>query len=342
MKQKLLLIIAVLFTANTFAQSKFYKDSTFTQAFSLLSGSTSVNNGQYWDDPDYTIPIGFNFHFFKDSTTNLYMNSILGPGGVLSTKPITQTTTFASMIIASASDLQDKDTSTNSSFSPLSYVLTGVAPNRIFKMQWKNAGFYNPISNGVLNDSMDLQLWLHETTDRIDIRFGTVNLVSTFLDLYDGGTGPLVAIVDSFDLTSGIPMKNYSFKNQINNPTLDSITNIFTTTPLPGMIGNPTSGMVFSFIPKKPTNGGSVGYSSIVSKVNNDILYFHQTQQVKIDIYNDIKNASYQIIDISGKIISQKSILKNKTLIDMSSFTNGMYIIQCKNNHESFNYKIVK
>jgi hypothetical protein len=129
------------------AQYTHYEDTSWVSSFNYLSSATSVNNGVFWDDDSYSIPIGFMFKFFNDSTNTIYLDGEFGSGAMLLTKPSTMSTVHISGMMPNGADLQDKDTSAMGSFSPISYALTGTVPNRIFKMEWRNAGFFNAIDN---------------------------------------------------------------------------------------------------------------------------------------------------------------------------------------------------
>ena len=122
---------------------------------------------------------------FSDTTDSIHISQEIGVGAFITMDSVLPTTAFATGIIAHGSDLVDRDTSGNGSSSPISYTLSGTAPSRIFKLEWKNAGFFNPIDNATsYDDFINLQLWLHEGSDAIEVRFGNGNYVSSNNDLY--------------------------------------------------------------------------------------------------------------------------------------------------------------
>ncbi len=337
--RKILFILYMLIPAISFSQYKYYKDSSFTQSFNYLSGTTSVNNGLFWDDPDYTVPLGFMFHLFNDSSNQLYLSSNLGLGAFVSIHPVSTSSTNATFIMASGCDLQDRDTSMIGSFSPISYTLSGTTPSRIFKMEWKNAGFLNAIDNGQYTDSMNLQLWLYETSNIVEVRFGNGNYVSPFSDLYDGGPGALVAIVDSLDLNTSFARMMYFLKNNPTNPALDSLVNLGIFSP-PGMNGNPASGSVYRFIPKVISNT-NVGYSTYTTTVSNDILYLADKNELRIDIFN-IDTFNYLITDLNGKAIEKGRLQKGRKNIDTKSFASGMYVLKLLSDKENVSFKFIR
>jgi hypothetical protein len=337
--KKLLLIICAFLALNANAQYKNYKDSTYTMPFNLLSSPVSVNNGAWWDDTDLVVNLGFYFRFFKDSVNQV---TVSGSGAMVSTTPDPFNKPFFNAIIAHGSDLQDKDTSGNGSFSPISYLMTGTAPNRIGKIEWKNAGFYNPIDNGNLADSIDFQLWLYETSDIIEVHYGNSNLVSPFADLYDGGPGAWFGIFDSLDINS--PnfdcRKAYNLSGNISNPQLDSATNLNFLSP-PGVTGNPTAGSVFRFIPKPKINGGGVGYDIFTKTESYNIDYYNNQNELRIDIFNG-DDFQFVLSDLNGRIIEKGPLSKGRKLIHTDHYSKGIYVLKLYSKSENTSFKFVK
>ncbi len=60
-----------------------------------------------------------------------------------------------------------------------------------------------------------------------------------------------------------------------------------------------------------------------------------------IDLQNTTKQYGFQIIDMTGKIIFNQSILNNKTEIDISNFSTGIYLIRLVNNNEIYTERLI-
>jgi hypothetical protein len=339
--------LVVLITTSTFAQKiSFYRDSTFTHTYTKLGGTViSVNNGQHWDDPDYNMSIGFNFKFFGDSSSTLYFDALNGVGASFNLKPTPADPIgkYFSVLTTFGADLINKDTAFSGSRSPITSQTSGMFPNRIFKLQFDNAGFYTPYTNGNLTDSIDFQLWLYETTNIIETRFGPNNLVSTIEDLYDDGPGAWVGIYDSLyiDSTLTLPLKKgYTFNDIIANPNLDSA-NIFPDLlngTIPGMTGNPTNGMVFRFIPsnvKVFAAGVKDQYLKNNTNItlNNNVLTILNNTNQKLDL---------NIIDMQGKSLIKKSFITSNNHLDVSYLPSAIYTVTLSNATSSITYKIAK
>ena len=291
----------------------------------------------WWDAPDYAIPIGFMFHFFNDSTTNLYLTPEGGSDAVVNIHPLLFSTPYNSCIIAHGSNFIDKDTSGVTSASPISYSLSGIAPSRIFKLEWKNAGF----AFGVDADSINLQLWIYETSDIIEMRFGVGNYVSSITDLYNDAPGPWVGLADSIDRNaSNISARMfYQLKGPVSSPTLDSSTVLDPLLPV-GMTGNPTSGSVYRFYPKVKTTGG-VGYNTYSTIVSSEINYFSDRSELRIDIFSDDK-FNFQVLDMNGNILFCDAIQKGRKIINTNNLASGIFILKLFSAKENIAFKFVR
>lgn len=339
--KKLFFLACIFSSFIASAQYEFYKDSTFNQSWTLLSNTTSVNNGQYWNKyKNYEIPIGFTFKFFGQNVDTLYMNQNLGDGAWFFTRPRDTNSTFGSAIVAHGSSLSDRDsTFSTNSVSPISYSVSGSAPNRIFKIQWINAGFLNAIFNGNNVDSVNFQLWLHETSNNIDVLFGDGNYVSANPDLYGTGSGPNIAIFDSLNFNDFMVKKYYYFNGNITSPYLDSLTDLGNISASPSMSGNPTSGDVFRFMPLSPNT--NVGYISYLTHQKSNVNYYNKSNELKIDILvND--DYHYVLANTNGAIISQGALQKGQKLINTSNLATGIYILKLISNSENYSTKFIK
>ena len=338
--KKIILFISLLAPLCSFGQYRFYKDSSYAQSFNFLTNTSSVNNNTYWDDPEFAIPIGFTFHMFSDTTDSIHISQEIGVGAFITMDSVLPTTAFATGIIAHGSDLVDRDTTGNGSSSPISYTLSGTAPSRIFKLEWKNAGFFNPIDNATsYDDFINLQLWLYEGSDAIEVRFGNGNYVSSNNDLYDGGPGPLVGLFDSLDFNFDSRIIYY-LKDSVGAPSIDSFTSVLSLPLPPGMDGNPAAGSVYRFNPRKGP-ASTTGYTAVNSSVSNDISYYTDRNQLRIDIYTN-GAFQYSVYDMQGQPVSAGNCSKGRTLLNTSSFAQGLYIVKLRSATEQTTFKFVR
>jgi len=142
MKKTLLFSLSIAFYSIVNAQG--YAFNVSQNAYSDILMSTSVTNGATWDDPTYDIPIGFTFQLFNTPMTTLTLNGV-GLGALISS--IDWSTTPTPLLFANGADVIDRGYDDNIGTSPtgglsnISYITTGTAGNKIFKLEWKNVGF---------------------------------------------------------------------------------------------------------------------------------------------------------------------------------------------------------
>jgi hypothetical protein len=199
-------------------------------SYSNLSNPISINDGNLWDDPEYTFPIGFTFELYDQLIDSIY----LGPanGGMIS--GVRDTNLIPKyLIIPFLSDFIDRGVLDGISVSPLGYELTGSPGSRILKIEWKNAGFYNEMAFlSTQNDFINFQVWLYEGTNTVEYRYGPRNIQNDSLN-YDGNTGARIGLSDYFAFDP------YLLKGPQGNPVLtDSLTYIS---------GTPTNGKIYTF-----------------------------------------------------------------------------------------------
>lgn len=180
-----------------------YSFSKTTGNYQDLTGSTSLNNNQAWDDPDYIVPMDFPFTMFGKRIDSLSFDFSLGGSllGYCGSDSLYQSALFPFEV-----DLIDLGYfgAAGTSQSPLSYKVEQGAGtgSRILKIEWKNAGSYDDTT---YTDYVNFQLWIYEGTDDIEIHYGPSSIAVDTLFFY-GESGPLVGALQmnplNFDLAN--------------------------------------------------------------------------------------------------------------------------------------------
>jgi hypothetical protein len=306
-----------LLNAQSIKPIQFYKDSSYIAPFQRLDNSKiSVNNNLFWDDNDFTFPIGFKFYFFQDSTSNLYTSSLFGGGTELFTAPISFTSNNISLIISSFGDLLDRgDSATSLSKSPIAYSLQGVSPNRIYKIEWRNAGAFN----GLPKDSIDLQVWLYEHKDIIEIHYGDNN-ISNPIDCF-GGDGPGIAIISRVSAVTMAAQKVYNFNGSPAAPGFDS-TNTNINNGLPFLYDVPASGRIYRFTPTQATQT-PFNVENIALK--NKCALMNNAEKL---IFNAPLSGTFEITNLGGQLILNGLVLSGNTSLDISPLVSGVYLFK--------------
>lgn len=161
-----------------------YTASAFTQTYAPLpAGYTVLDVPAGWDDPVVPFALPFVAEIGGDETNTLSVSGLgielfaENESGLLH---ILWPVTLDIMDVSAAGDVAAGDASTYRT------AVTGTAPNRIFKLEYHNAGFYNEIElSGTSTQRMNAQVWLHEATGVIEYHFGP-NTVTDWMALSDG------------------------------------------------------------------------------------------------------------------------------------------------------------
>jgi hypothetical protein len=237
-----------------------YTFSKSTGTYQDLTGATSLNNNQTWDDPAYIVPMDFPFTMFGKTIDSLSFDFSLGGSlmGFCGSDSLYETG-----LLPFEADLVDLGHfgAAGTSLSPLSYkVEQGSMPwNRILKIEWKNVGSYDDTT---YTDYVNFQLWLYEGSDDIEIHYGPSSIAVDTLFFY-GESGPLVgalqmnplnfdlaninllagtatspSLTDSIAFVEGAPVDGtiYKFSNQVSGMDSPNAQNILRAYP------NPVSG----------------------------------------------------------------------------------------------------
>ena len=175
-----------------------YTLTTTNETYTDLVNPISINNGEVWDEPDYFFPIGFPFELLEEPIDEL---EFAGSGSWMQA-PSQIPFVYANLFPFEA-DLMDRGGLDDDevSLSPISYVVEGVPGNRIFKLEFKNAGsYFEMLQYNTLDMFISFQMWLYEGTNTIQFRYGPSSIDDPDV-FYDGYTGAFIGAIkyDEFD-----------------------------------------------------------------------------------------------------------------------------------------------
>lgn len=160
--------------------------------FPMVGRTTIAPVGTTIDDAVYalTIPFTFVYNGVGQTTVTMSTNGFAYFGTTTGTpeteyNPISTTaTTFSGGVISAYG--RDMDLVTPSATINMSYLISGTAPNRIFKMEWlvrRSSGASSSPDTGV----MGLQIWLYETSNVIEMLYNNATFGSA--TIYTGQVG---------------------------------------------------------------------------------------------------------------------------------------------------------
>ena len=227
MKKSLLLLI--LFYALT-VKSQYYSFSKSFGTYTDLYGATVIVNDD-WFRIDAAIKVPFSFKYWGvDIIDSIYLDALAS----ISVNNKRQHEIAPLVAVLSSRGVNK---------SPVSYLIEGTTPNRVFKIQFKNTGFL--FDSPGLTDSANFQFWLYEASNIIEFRYGPNKVKPGSWSL---GSGAAVFMSDSTH------SKFLGLKSDPSNPFIVTKDTTINST----LNGMPSNGFVYRFTPSSfPTGIGN-------------------------------------------------------------------------------------
>ena len=302
-----------------YAKGQTYSFDVFNEPYNDLESSISLNKGMTWDDPEFTLPLGFEFELFTEKVAELYIDH-LGLGGLVSTD--SSDLSPKSLMVVYGADIIDRgydfirDTSTTGSRSNISYKVDGMPGMRIFKLEWNNVGFYTELADDLISsDFTNIQLWLYEETNDIEIRFGPTEVNQPDLS-YDGESGPIVAMIEGYDYMLDTAGGEILFLE--GDPDQPVLMNAIDLSEGGYLNGTVKEGTVYRFSRQTSDVSSAVGRS-----VN---IYPNPTQgKLRIDGLEGNESLEVSLFSSSGERIQNLRFDLNS--IDLTGMPSGVYYL---------------
>lgn len=320
----LVLSIAVCYTLNAQEQST-YNFSVSNETYVDLENSTSLNYGTIWDDPEFTVPMGFDFQIAENIFNTIYFPGF-GYGGLLSSS---NNSYPVSVLIPIAQDIVDRGDDSDESLSPLSYKIEGESGNQILKIEWNNVGF---IEDETQNDYMNFQIWLYEGTNIIEYRYGP-NSIQNPDASFEGESGPVVELFPSINGNGNFNSPWYAL---INDPSDPTVLEVFADDQTPEtenlLIGAIPDGIVYQFTPST---------LSTENYKENTVSFYPNPVENEIHI-SSTDNASYNfsIYNSLGQLVKEN--IDSSENVDVSDLSSGIYFMKIKTANATVTKKFIK
>lgn len=300
--------------------------SAFTQPYAPLNDAISLNNGEVWDDPDYIVPLGFDFNLLGVSSSEMTLE--FGSGGIL--LPIADEVEYFALLAAYTSDLADRGLNTGVSKSDILYKVEGQPGSRICKIEWRNAGFYDElIDSDTSINFVNFQVWLYEGSNAIELRFGPRNIPNNSM-VHLLPFGPLIGLIDTLiDTEDAFDIGTfYYLRGAPANPSIQRA-----TTPeqfqsiTVGLVGNPVNGQGYRFTPIASSTQPVVAPSA-VWKVFPQVTSGPITIS-REDLPFSNARAAVRITDAKGRVwMPAQALADTPAVIDLTGLPAGVYICQ--------------
>lgn len=328
--KKILNTLLILLTVCITASAQFNYDLTVRQqTYQPLTSGTDITGGNVWDDEFFQVPLGFSFSLDGQTITDFSLLSATGCA--------TDTQNKVSVFLLTDLDLQDRGYDSNIAKSPIRYIVSGSAPNRIFKCEVANAGIYDEeMLYGTQNDSVNLQVWLYEGSNILEIHYGPTQL--TYPADYFLFTGyPVMGFIRNVDFNSSTSSFDdfYMLQGSAGAPAIDSVADIFNISG--GLNSYPPSGTVYRFSPKP------VSIDGIDAETNNIKLVSNIGSDKVIVKKNNEQQAYYSVLNMNGATMNISGTLtRGNNDINISNLPNGMYLLHVQSKNSRQTYRIVK
>lgn len=326
MKQFITVLTTAAMLAATGVKAQMpYKITVQNQAYTPLAGATTINDTTAWtDSTSYVVPLGFNF---KMGTKTINKLNLLEMSGIS-----TDTTGTVAAFNFLGTSIVDRGIVGGKSKSPLRYTVAGTAGSRIFKLELFNAGFMDELNtHSTLNDSVNLQVWLYEGTDVVEMRYGS-SKITKLSDYFTLG-GPLVGYTSNLNVEDQSFDKLYLLKGSPTAPTIDSAT--MSSTIFPYLTSFPASGTVYRFALK------STGIATFAEAENINVFPTVCTDKVNV-ANKGTKEMAYQLLSLSGSVLAKGTVVAGTNTIDVSMAPTGMYVLTLIDGDAAASYKLIK
>ncbi len=283
-------LFSLLFPVTFFAQSY---DFQLDQApYEDLTNATNLTDNLNWDDDEFDVPLGFTLSFFGIPTDTITIAdyAIFQAGWI--------DVFYADLVARGAGN------------SPISYKIDGSPGNQIFKIEWKNAGFFcEQDSLGTTNDFLNAQLWLYEQNNQIEMRIGPSSITQPGA-AYCLETGALFGLFK----TGPPPEETIYLTGDPAAPT------VFTTFDAP-ITGTPEEGTVYRFIPSSAAS--STPALKLVDRVRLYPNPLHKGQTLLL-----LNNPPVDKIELFDKLGRIYTVVNQIEDIDWSNLQTGMYFLK--------------
>jgi hypothetical protein len=315
MKKHILLTIttmATLFATTTKAQ---YTFSTFSSPYENLSNSTDLFPATpNWDDEFLKVGVPFpikvngeNYDsvMVESNGSLFFFNNFLDINNI---ENVTDTIMAVMPLGEYVSQNGVTDLIARFDNSPISSKIEGSAPNRIFKIEWRDAGFYAD-SSDTQELYVNLQAWYYEADGVFEFRYGARNFQPYVLDGFSGPVFGIAPLILS-------PVFDYATMGDIyveGNALAPVAANAYTA-----FNGVPNENQVFRFAPLGTDIAEEKNLQfGLYPNPSNGLLFLNPA---------DVNDYTIELFDQTGKALLTQNNLTGQQTLNLSNFANGLYL----------------
>lgn len=306
------LLILMLFSLSISAQ---YTVSTFTEDYTSLSDEQNLGIESDWDDPFFTLPLGFDFQIGTSTISSISQD---GVGATFFSGTFDNGNALGYF-----EDLIDGSSLGDASF--ITYKVDGNVGERICKIQYANCAFYDEVEiEGSANNRVNFQIWFYESDFAVEFRFGPSSISNPEL-AYLNFQGPIIGIFqDITDDGETVGTATYLSGNP-ESPTVETNTDV-SQIEFNGLSGTPEDGRVYRFTPSSlNTDDLKKELFSIYPTLATEEIWIKGTENLR---------GTYSITNLAGQVV-ETGVL-NSDRIDVSFLQPGFYLISIGDTSQKF------
>jgi hypothetical protein len=328
--RKIFICIVCLVSVNYLSYGQNSYELTILEDFyEPLEQATLIDIESYdyengWDNPEFSVPLGFTFSFLGNDIESLQQ---IGEGSLMAGVPSSGVQLFNGLMPVGF-DLADRGLAGQEP-SLIRYQTTGTPGERVFTIEWLNAGIYDEIfeSDSLPVSSLNFQIWLYENDNSFEFRYGSM--------MYPVFDNPAIAAI----------FLDYNFSSNQGNiltlsghPAFCELETINSADDL-GVYSLSffVNSMIYRFEP-----------TSIPIEVNETNLLTHSTYPnpasniltVDLGTLKDVRN-TIKLYDSAGKVVFEKQSTTATLKIDVSGFAKGGYSLELSNNEQVSRSKVM-
>ena len=321
MKNLFLGMACALSAGLAWGQDVPYTTELISQPYEPIEEYSLLDLAAGWDDPEEVLPLPFDMVVWGDTCTVMATANlgemILGAGN---------NTHLIAPLFADICDVAPADT-TGQDASEIRYTYEGVAPNRVFKMEYHNIGFYNEVYGGdsvfTANQRATYQVWLHET-GTITFHYGPNTITDPAL-IAEG-------FLNSAGLIGNFDPYTYGGTLLVAEGPADS-TEFQTIDDIYGWLYSgaegwgetwPSEGTGYVFNPIQPVNVSTPTNLEVMTAFPNpahDVLHVQWDGTSPADAF---------WIDVQGRIAGAARLQPGRTTLDVAELDAGAYMLRVK------------
>ncbi len=290
------LILGLTFVSDSYSQVATF--SQFNEPYQYLKNDTSKFENFKWGE-SFSFDIKIPYQISFDSLKCNYLNIQAHGYGTLAT-PFDPENAYLWLFPYISFNLIDRAWKLNlpNGISPISYKYETIGGERVLKVQWKNAGF----QYGSINDSLNMQIWLFENSQKVQYRYGP-SYVANFdsisvLDTAQIGIEIETDALDMYTMLSGTPSNHTLMHSEFAK-----------------YYGLPAPGTVYEF--------RSLLSSTNFIKHKDIFTYQIKNKTLSVQLNDESKFSKLELVDLNGRLIK----FSNNQSIELNEVNAGVYIL---------------